>query len=88
MTTVCAVDGVEVTTTRTNRLIHLDELPAGTEEHEIFGVDRDAWLEGVVKRADERALVVALMMHHRTVHPDPACAWLAQLEAAMKSPVG
>ncbi len=86
---VCATDGVPVTENRAGRLIHLDQIPDGVDpEHEVVSVDKEEWLAGVVKRSDTRQLAAALMRHHLDFHADPQCPFVAQLAAALKSPVG
>lgn len=86
---VCATDGVPVSENRAGRLIHLDQLPDGTDpEHEVESIEHEEWLARVVKRSDLRMLAAAMIRHHIDFHADPQCPFVAQLTAALKSPVG
>lgn len=87
MTMVCAADGVAVAESRKG-FVHIGELPKEADEHDVTDViTREEWEAGIVKKSNLQSLVVALMMHHRQFDPDPACKFLAQVEAALRSPV-
>lgn len=89
MTMVCATDGVELVESKRKGFIHVGEIPKGVdEEHEVVPVVKDEWLAGVVKKGDVDMLAVALMRHHMDHHADPACPWVTQLDAALRSRVG
>lgn len=81
--TVCGVDGVEVRESRTGRLVHVDELPRGTDsDHEIVVVGRDDWEAGWQKDVSLRAAVDDMLQHHSSLCPWSACEFTERLAAA------
>lgn len=84
---VCKTDGTAVAESRKG-WVHIGEIVAGTEDHDIEVVTREEFEAGVVKQSDVKMLAAALMRHHLEFHPDPACPWVAQLTAAFRSAVG
>ncbi len=85
---VCSVDGTTVARSRLERWVHVDGIPQGVEEHDVTEVlTLEEWEAGVVKKSDLQSLVVALLMHHRQFDPDPACKFVTQVEAALRSHV-
>lgn len=83
-TLVCAHDGVEVVESRTGKLIHLDELPRGTGDHDIDAVDLHEYLSEKDKIADWKAAAAQLMSHHASIHPVSDCPFVVALATAIR----
>lgn len=83
--TVCAVDGVEVAESRSGRLVHVDELPRGTENHDIVEVSAEAFRAGRDSRSDLRAAIEDMLLHHDSMHPSSACEFSDRLHRALRA---
>lgn len=83
--TVCRYDGVEVTTARNGRLVHVEEVPRGVPEHEIDITSRGLWEQKFRERADLRLAVAELVEHHVTFHPGSDCEWVERVNTALKA---
>lgn len=80
---VCATDGVPVTANRLQRLVHLGELPKGTDpDHEIRAVAPAEFASGAGAKLDIRAAVEDMLAHHATLHPVSDCEWARVLARA------
>lgn len=82
---VCALDGVEMGSTRSGALIHLDEIPREVPEHFIEEVIESSEYQ---RRSDSRVnlkgAVEDLLAHHATLHPLSECAWAARIRTALR----
>ena len=85
MTTVCRYDGVEVTAARNGRLVHIEDIPKGTPEHEIDTTSLALWEQAYRYRADMRNAVADLVEHHATIHPVSDCAWVERVNSALRA---
>lgn len=82
---VCRHDGVLVTTSKTNRLVHAGELPRGTPEHEIAITSRALYEANFKVKADLRTAVADFMEHHATLHPVADCPWVENVQTALRA---
>ena len=86
MSFVCVVDGVEVTNSKSGRLVHIGEIPKGIDpDHEINAVERERFDRVLGAKFDLKAAAEEMLLHHATLHPADGCEWHERLERALRS---
>lgn len=85
MTLVCRTDGVAVGASRSGRLVHLGELPKGTDpDHEVEAVEADELVSTLTGELLIRDAAHDMLEHHAALCPSRQCEWAERLRQALK----
>lgn len=83
---VCGICGVLVATAKSGRLVHLDDIPKGSDpDHEIVAIPVSDFVLAQGGRVSLKGAAEDMLAHHATLHPESGCAWAEVLRRALAS---
>ena len=86
MIIVCAVDGVELQTSRAGRLVHLGGLPEGVDpDHDPVEMAKYDYEGAKIQRDILKDAALDMLTHHDAIHPPTDCAFRARLYEALRT---
>ncbi len=83
---VCGSCGVAIAAAKNGRLVHLDDLPKGSDpDHEIVAVATSDFVQAEESRFTLKGAAEDMLAHHATLHPATECEWAEVLRRALVS---
>lgn len=81
----CDICGVEVAESRSGKLVHVDAIPKGYEDHEVeIVVPAEELRARQLAASDLKGAAQDMLAHHITGHPEADCAFAQNLRRALR----